>query len=225
VPVADIVVPLESRRRLKALLAQKAQHVLPSFVLLGDGILHLDRPGGWIRTFGILEIVTSAAVIVMFVREVRAARRGAHRAQHDHAIDWLDVGLAAMLMVEAGSHHQDTGHWPRPTLLLAATMLLIGLAHGGVMGFARRRRSLRVDSNGLSRGLRFFRRFSATWDRIAGIRIGESRAVIALSGGEEHVIDLADLDNADRVRDALQAAHRRWEAFKGAGRPRVNEAS
>jgi hypothetical protein len=215
--VADIVVPLESRRRIKALLVQKIQHVVPSVVLLGDGIMHLDLPGGWVRTFGILEIVTSAAVIVLFVREVRGARRGAHRPHHDHAIDWLDVCLAGMLVVEAASHHQETNHWPRPTLLLAATMLAIGLTHGGVMAFARRRRSLRVESTGLSRGLRLFRRFSATWDRIAGIRIGESRAVIALKGGEEHIIDLADLDNADHVREALQTAHDRWAAFKGAG--------
>jgi NADH dehydrogenase FAD-containing subunit len=142
---------------------------------------------------------------------VRGARRGVHRAHHDHAIDWLDVCLAGMLVVEAASHHQETNHWPRPTLLLAATMLAAGLTHGRVMSFARRRRSLRIESTGLSRGLRFFRRFSATWDRIVGIRIGESRAVIALKGGEEHVIDLADLDNADRVREALQAAHRKWE--------------
>jgi hypothetical protein len=219
--VADIVVPIESRRRVWALLVQKLQHVLPSFLLLGDGILHLDRPDGWVRTFGVLEIVTSVAVIGLFLREVRASRRGghqiAHRPHHDHAIDWLDVCLAGMLVVEAASHHQDTNHWPRPTLLLAATMLAAGLTHGRVMALARRRRSLRVEDTGLSRGLRFFRRFSATWDRIVGIRIGESRAVIALKGGAEHVIDLADLENSDRVREALQAAHRKWEVFKGAG--------
>jgi hypothetical protein len=217
VAVEDIVVPLESRWRMRALLVQKLQHVLPSFVLLGDGILHLDRADGWIRTFGVLEIVTSLVVIVLFARQVRGARGGAHRAHHAHSIDWLDVGLAGMLIVEAASHHQETNHWPRPTLLLAATMLVIGLTHGGVMAFARRRRSLRIDRTGVSRGMRFFRRFSATWDRIAGIRIGESRAVIALNGGDEHVIDLADLDNADAVRNALQAAHRKWEAFKVAG--------
>ena len=221
--VADIVVPIESRRRIKALLVQKLQHVVPSFVLLGDGIGHLDRSDGWVRTFGVLEIVTSLAVIVLFVRQVRGARRGAHRPHHGHSIDWLDVGLAGMLLVEAASHHQETGHWPAPRLLLAATMLVIGLTHGRVMAFARRRRSLRIDSTGLSRGLPLLRRFRATWDRIAGIRIGESRAVIALSGGEEHVIDLADLDNADAVRDALQAAHRQWEALKGASLPRATE--
>jgi hypothetical protein len=217
VAVADLVVPIEMRRRVWALLVQKLQHVLPSIVLLGDGIQHLERPDGLLRSFGIFEIVTSAVVIVLFLREVRAARRGAHRAHHEHAVDWLDVCLAGMLVVEAASHHQDTNHWPRPTLLVAATMLVAGLAHGRIMAFAKRRRSLRVENAGLSRGLKFFRRFSATWDRIAGIRIGESRAVIALRGGEEHVINLAELDDADRVSAALQEAHRRWEAFNSAG--------
>ncbi|MEP7345330.1 MAG: hypothetical protein ABI877_08685, partial [Gemmatimonadaceae bacterium] len=42
-PVTPIIVPLESRRRERAQLAQKLQHVIPSVLLLTDG---LGRLGG-----------------------------------------------------------------------------------------------------------------------------------------------------------------------------------
>ncbi len=103
-------------------------------------------------------------------------------------------------------HHHETGHWRRPTLLLAVITLVIGLLHGKLLDRAQQRMGLRVSDTGIRFGATRFRRFQATWDQIAGIRFSESRAVIALKHGPERVLDLADLNNGAQVREVLEGA-------------------
>ena len=71
--------------------------------------------------------------------------------------------LGLMLSVEAWSHWYETGRVQRPTLLLALTMVALGLLHGRMATAGRRRRVVRIGSDGVWIGERFFRRFAATW--------------------------------------------------------------
>jgi len=209
--VTAIAVPLTSRRREWALLVQKAQHVLPSPVLLQDGLARLlAGASGFSLALAVAEIGASTLVIVSFLRAVRQrfARSAAH---HDASVDWVDAFLGVMLLVEVVVHREETGHLQRPTLLLGVTMLALGLTHGWLIRRLARRRTLRVDDQGITAGLRFFRRFSAGWSDISEIAIGPAIASVITRDRRECTFDLRDLSTAPAVRDALVAARGHWE--------------
>ena len=67
-----IAIPLHTRRQQRGLFLQKLQHAIPSVVVLGDGLAHLDHdPHGLSLILGIAEIVSSLLVIGTVVRGVR----------------------------------------------------------------------------------------------------------------------------------------------------------
>ena len=156
--------PLRSRRQQPIAVIQKLQHVLPSPVLVGDGLRRFgDGAGGWNLALATGEIVAGVLVIGSFLYLLRQTIK--HNAtDHAHsAVDWVDLFLAAMLLVEVIVHHHETGRIQRPTLLLSATMLLFGLTHGRLAVRVERHRTLRVDEAGVTSGEKFFRRFTARW--------------------------------------------------------------
>src|SRR5262249_36624853 len=92
------------------------------------------------------------------------------------------------------------------------TMIVLGLAHGWLLGRIARRRALRVTDEGISVGQRFFRRFSVRWPEIAEIHVSSARAYVIARDGREHRFDLDDLAAPGDIRQALQAAQVRWQA-------------
>ena len=208
------VVPLQSRRRERAALLQKLQHVVPAATLLGQGLARLlHEPHGWSLALGAAELVISVVVVVAFGRQARTTWRGGHAPHGDpgagHAIDWVDVCLGVMLGVEVWAHWYETGHVKRPTVTLAVGMIVIGLLHGRIAAGGTRRRTLRVDEAGIDVGGRLFRRFRATWDQLAGIDIGSDRARLVRRDGRVRTIDLRDLHHSGEVRAALEEARLR----------------
>lgn len=213
--VPDLLVPIRSRRRARGLLLQKLQHAAPSVVLLGDGLTRLGRgdtgAGFWL---GLAEIAVGAVVIVSFIRSLRAAKHNASASHHGshHGPDWLDLFLGAMLVVEAVVHQHETGHLPRPTVLMAAVMVVLGLAHGRIAAASERRRSLQVSDAGVTVGGRFFTRFAASWDQIADVRLNAREAAVVTKDGRTRRFDLADISNLHEVQPVLDDMARRHRA-------------
>jgi mannose-6-phosphate isomerase-like protein (cupin superfamily) len=206
--VSETAIPFLSRRRERALVAQKVPHVLGALALFGDGVLraqHETQTYGWVLSGA--EVLASTLVLAAFVYAFAAAVRakpGDREPEHP-SIDWVDLLLAAMFAVEAIAHHHETNHWPRPTVLLAATMFVLAILHGPIATVARRRRGLIMSNKGLRVG-RPFRRFRAEWSVLKPITVGARWAVVETIDGRVHKIDLSDLGNEGQVREALREA-------------------
>jgi hypothetical protein len=210
-----ISVPLRSRRLARARLFQQLQHALPALVLLLDGLQRLSAGGGGVGpAIAVTEVVVSVLVLAFFASAVHQYRAAAVHAFVVHSVDWLDLVLAALFAVEALVHRQETGHLPRPAILMAALMLVLGLFHGRLMRLSERHLSLRVDDDGVQIGGRFFRRFTATWHEITAMEMDASRARLMLKSGRTRRVDLTDLSNAADVQAALAEARRRWRAAR-----------
>lgn len=225
--MSDLIVPLVSKRQERGELAQKLQHVLAAGVLLTHGLGRLE-PGAEAASLllGVAEVVSSALVIAAFVRSVRRSRGAPHAGASGHVhhgVDWVDLFLGAMLAVEVWSHWHETGQIKRPTVLLAVTMVTIGLLHGRLAARSARRRSLRIGASGLTVGGKPFRRFDAEWAQIVRIDIDARYARIVRKDGRVHTIDLGDLRNAGEVRLALEGARLR-SAPAAAGDEAATEA-
>ena len=111
--MTEITVPLVSRRRERVQLFQKFQHAVPAPVLIGDGIHRLtERAALWSVGLGVAEVGASAVVIVALVRAIRDQRKPSTHAHHAHGIDWIDIFLGVMVLVEALVHYQETGRIP-----------------------------------------------------------------------------------------------------------------
>jgi len=73
--VPDLIVPLVSKRRARAQLFQKLQHVLPAGVLLMHGLDRLQTGADAASlVLGAAEAGASALVIATFVRSLRRRR-------------------------------------------------------------------------------------------------------------------------------------------------------
>jgi hypothetical protein len=197
---------------MRGALFQHLQHALAAPQLLIHGVQRVrGLESGTDLLLGGAEVVASVLVIGALARAFRAYQRphaGAGHRAHGR-IDWVDVLLACMLVTEAAAHWHETGKWPRPTLLTAAVMLTLGVLHGRMAAKRERRCALRVTDDGVTMGLRFFRRFTARWADIVRIEIDPTQARIVTRSGREQDFDLHDLEGADRVTAALEVARRR----------------
>ena len=110
-----------SRRIESAQLIQKLQHVFAAAVLLGDGVSRIGHANaGWVQALAVAEVLSASFVLGSFARAARRLKRAPPiQARHEshHAVDWFDIWMAGMLVIEAVVHHHETNHWPRPTLL------------------------------------------------------------------------------------------------------------
>ena len=215
-----IIVPLRSRRQQRAQLAQKLQHAIPGIVLLFAGLQPLaEEPRGAALALAIFELVSSALLLANTAKHVHANRHLLHRSPHAHAghaahhgIEWADIFAAAVVIAEGVEHRMHGGHhFPRPAILTAATLLVLGIFHGRILHFAEQRRALNVTESGISIGGRPFkqRKVRATWSELRSIEVGERWAMITTKTGRVRKLDLADLEGAEHVRAALATARER----------------
>jgi hypothetical protein len=217
-----LAVPLRSRRRQRALLVQKLQHLFPAAVLLVAGLHQfMDQPQGWGLALAIVETVVGLLMLGALARTAYASRYlltrradSAHDAHHPHsAIEWENFIAAALVLAEGWEHRMHGGHhFPRPAILLAVVLAVTGLLNGRLMRAGERRQTLRVSDEGLYvPGRRFKKRkLDATWADVRSIEIGERWAVITTRRGRQRKLDLADLEHSDQVRHALEEAKQRF---------------
>lgn len=207
----DIVVPFDSRKRKRVLMAQKLQHLIPAAGLLIGGVQSLmSGAHGLELALAVGGIVTSALLLVMFGKHVRDARANA-TAHAAHGIDWMDIWAAGVLLAEGTEKWRLHGRLLRPEFVAIIPTLALGLFHGRLAAGATERRTLRVTHEHLyvAGRLRFSRALKAPWADIAHITIDARFAEIRLRNGRTRRIDFKDLDNAPAVRVALHAAQRR----------------
>ncbi|MEO8077608.1 MAG: hypothetical protein ABI818_14865 [Acidobacteriota bacterium] len=202
-----IVVPLHSRRRQRGLLVQKVQHAVPATGLIAAGVGAL-RSGahGFDLALAIVEMVTSVLLIRGIVQSVLASRTPRSGHDHAHGVDWTDIWAAGVLFAEAGERWHLTHHFARPTILTAIVTLALGLFHGRIATRKARRRSLRVDDDGVHVGGRPFGAFHARWPELATISVTGDVAELRTRAGNVRRVDLADLENRAAVSAALGAA-------------------
>ena len=149
-----VTLVLRSKRQKRAAAVQKLQHLVPAVILLGDGWSALTRHAAGVEfAIALFEVVSGALFVFAAMRGIRGAVRGASRAHpHPHAhhgIDWTDVFAAAVVLAETIEHYHRTGHIVRPNVLMIATLLIMAVSHGRIMGFAERRRALRISDDGI----------------------------------------------------------------------------
>lgn len=211
-----MIVPLRSKRRERVVLLQKLQHGVPAVVLLATGLSTLGgEPHGFALLLAIFEIASSVLLIGTFIRALRQARRPASPAGAEpphHGPDWIHIFTGLVLFTEVAEHYHLTHHIRRPTLVLAAALLTIGLIHGRIVRRAEKRFTLRVDDAGLYVGGKPFRSIRAAWDQLEAIEVGERYGIIKLRDGRQRKLDLPDLEGSDRIRAALQQARERFSA-------------
>ncbi len=225
-----IAVPIRYRRSQRALFIQKLQHAVPSIVVLGDGLEHLSHePTLADLALGGFEVVASVLVMGSVLRGFRQLRHHTSQAHaddhHQHGVDWIDISLGVMLLVEAYSKYHANGHIPRPTLLLAAMMFGIGSFHGRLAAWGDRRRELRVGADGISMSYRKFLRMTLAWDQVASIDAGDRWAVITATDGRSHRIDMQDVLHPTAVRDALMRARTFLDEAHHASRASIESAA
>jgi hypothetical protein len=216
----EILVPLRSRRRQRAAIGQKLQHLVPAAGLLFSGVQSLMAGvGGFERVLALVGIVTSVLLMGAFGRHLHT-RRQEPAGHARHGVDWMDIWAAGVLFAEAAEKWRIRGHIWRPETLAATATLGVGLLHGRLAQAAERRQSLRLTRDDLSIGgrLRFSRRFTARWDEIASIDVTDRDATVRTHRGKRRRLNLADLENAPDVRAALQAAERRLVEHRSAQR-------
>lgn len=225
-----ITVPIRYRRSVKSLFVNKLQHAVPSFVVLGDGLEHLQHGARGIDlALGIAEIAVSVGVIGSVIYGFRQLRHHVSKAHvdehHHHGVDWIDIAIAAMLAVEAVSKYRATGHLPRPTILLSVMMLAIGVIHPKLAAWGDRRRELRVSDAGISLSWRKFGRLSLKWKEVKAIEISDRYATVTATDGRAQRIDLDDVLRPSAVRDALMSARTFLDASRHAANASIESTA
>jgi hypothetical protein len=205
------------------MLLQKVNHVIPAMGLFFAGQQAI-REGhtGFGFYLGIFEIISSAALVVLFVREARAAFGAPVHRKHPahpeyHGVDWVDIAAGFVLVAEALEHWHLKHHVARPVILSAITTFWLGLFHGRIAARKGKRRVLRVTEDGVSIPGRLFkaRKLQATWSQLASIDVGERWAVIATRAGRVRKLDLQDLEHPAEIRAALREAQARIAGHAG----------
>ncbi|MFI5311979.1 MAG: hypothetical protein ACHQQ3_12140 [Gemmatimonadales bacterium] len=206
-----LIVPLHSRRRRRARAVQRLQDVIPAGALLIAGVQGLVAgASGAALALALTEIVTTALLLTSIMRTIREARSSAPPPPHSGDISWGEIWAASVLMAEWWERWHEGHHRSRPTLLLAAVTLLVGLFHGRVTRAVQRRRALTLTDDSFSvGGRRLWSRFRSSWDELATISITPTEARVRTLSDKVWKIDLADLENADEVRSALEVARKR----------------
>jgi len=177
---------------------------------------------GFDLALAIVEIGTSVLLVATIARSIRGARKNGQRGlPHAHGIDWVDIWAAAVLFVEAAERWHLRHHMPRPLILTAFVTLGLGLFHGRITAFRRRRRSLRISAEGIYVSGRPFNTFTARWPDIAAIVVTERSAEIRTRHGRVRRLDLADLENADAIRAAFEDARAHIAAIDVGEQPPV----
>jgi|GEM_PF-1288920 len=206
-PAHPVLLPLVTRRRQRVQLFQKVQHAIPVAALLMAGVQGIQNgERGFALGLAIFEIAVSVLLLRTLAKDFAAVRKphGGHHDSHG-GVDWFDIFAAGVLTAEALEHWHTHHHLPRPTVLLAAVTLTLGLLHGRIA----RRRMLHIHDDGIRVGRRFFRKFAASWQEIERIDLDDKHAHIILRCGRTWRTRLNGLPNASDVRAALLTARSR----------------
>ena len=209
-----VTIFLDDKRKKVGVWWQKLQHVIGGAPLLLAGMARLQAPSRGGHWLAIAEIVMSALLLALFVRDVRAEavvrmknRKLAEPFTRPHlhkGPEWFDVTAGALLILEAvlSMHPGSKPLYQHALLYLGLSTVLTGLMHGFLANLSWKRRFVRVDNGGLHVRLSRFTKFDVSWTDVIDIRLGERNAIVVTKGGS-HTIPLSRYLNARDITDAL----------------------
>lgn len=192
------VVYLHSRRFQKALKLQGVQHGLAGAIMAQAGVELIQQAEPLSRLLGAFEIAAGVALFVAVAREIRSKVPAGH-----HAVNSVDVFAAVSLVGEA-LHRLHRGMRHLPIALAYTGLAAITLLRGLYLSRLLRRRRVELDGDGMLFATRRFGVKSVAWGDVDQIRIDAAAIQINVAGGVAHMIRLADVINADEVREAVR---------------------
>ncbi len=207
----DVTILLDDKRRTLVDWWQKPLQLIGGVPLLLAGIDRL-RAGASGRALALAEIVVAAALLAMFVREVRARVRARIASAEPHAVaehpgpEWFDVVAGVLLILEAvnSTHPGGKPLYQHAMLYVGVVTLFGGLARGALAARRSRRRFIRIDDTGVHARLTLFRRFDVSWSGLIDMEIGDDVVVLVSDAGRTR-IPLRRYRNASEIRAALTA--------------------
>jgi hypothetical protein len=212
----EIRIPLRIRARRRVEALQLLLQAPPAVSLFLAARPRIGSGGTIERMVAAAELATSGLLVLAILRELRSQRdRSADGEQVEPAasaasrLGLVDLAAGVMLLTEWADRLTHGGKMISPTLLSA--LVAIGLAMAPVLWPNRkgRRRTLRLNENGLSYRAMRWQRFQLAWREIDVITRRGDRVDLGLAGqGAARTIDLATLDNGEDVWRALANAAR-----------------
>jgi hypothetical protein len=178
-------------------LGTKFQHLIGGVPLFIVGVSKLAGDAAE-RPVAILEIVVALGVFATFLKELRAATRGAHLP-----VGWFDLAAGAMLIFEAfhGAHHKPG--YLRPQFLAGVSTIGVGLFHARIHHFKKRRSYLKLDHDGLEFRRAPFRRLTVPWADLAKVELQQNQAILHRKNGRQHNISFKRFRNSKELRQGL----------------------
>ena len=193
----------EDKRRERAQLGTKVQHALGGVPLLLSGIQNFREVAE--VPVALLEIGIAVVVLTAFIKEVRAVLRpNAHSGHGSHSVvGWFDLAAAVLLIFEAFHSPHQKAAYLRPQFLSGVVTLGLGLFHGKLHAYQKRKCYLELNDSGLHCRLNRFRRFFIPRQQLASIDVEPTRVVFRRTDGKRHTLPLSRLHNAEAVRAEL----------------------
>ncbi|HEU4629736.1 MAG TPA: hypothetical protein VFS08_08310, partial [Gemmatimonadaceae bacterium] len=190
-----VVVPLHVRALERAERLQMLLELPPAAALLLEA-LHRMRASGASAGDHLLaaaELATSAALLVLTARELRGRR---HRPS-TRSVAAADLAAGGMLTAEWADAVAHGGKYVSPTLLSAAVAFTLALLPLWIPDWRTRRRTLRLDEQGLRYRASLRRRVRAEWRELTAVARRGERVELHRHDGRPRVIDLRALANGD----------------------------
>jgi hypothetical protein len=200
-----LTIYLDDRRRRAAGWISKIQHVIAGIPLLIVGIEKFAADAAE-RPIATLEIAIALAVLVAFVRELRAEFRQS-KSEHGEATHsrfaWFDLAAGALLIFEAFHGHHTKPGYLRPQFYSGLVAIGLGLFHHRLQRLQQRRRYLKLDETGIEFRFGPFRKLDLKWNELASMDLNEQKVVLHRTDGRSHSIRLSWFRNSEAAYRAL----------------------
>lgn len=157
-----------------------------------------------------VELAAAAALAVAIRRELRARDDAAPAG-----ISWLNLGAAAVLLVQWYVELRAGGKWFSPELLSGVVTGGLAFMHPVIQRRRQSRRMLRIDDAGITLQLGRFRRVSAAWSDLRALEATPDALRFVTADGREERASLRMIVNRAEVVAAVASA----SARHGVGAP------
>jgi hypothetical protein len=118
----------------------------------------------------------------------------------------LNLAAGIALLTEWGVSIAEGGRMFRPSLVMGVISVGLWFFHAPLERGRRNRRTLRMDSDGVSFWLNPVRRFRVRWSDLSFVSVEPTEIRLQRSSGRRHRIPLARLENAGDVSAAVTSA-------------------
>jgi hypothetical protein len=188
---------LRDRRVFVANLYDLGANALAAIGVLGAVArsLPVSTPGGIL--LALAEALAGGALLVAIVGELREIRAGVD--DDEGRIAWVTLFAGVVLAAECLHVYLERGRVPRAAGITAVITLGLAIFQPRLKARRLERRSVRVSDEGIVIRVSRFRRFSAAWSEITGLRRDGATLHVELAGGRSHTLRLRAFTNRDEA--------------------------